>query len=239
MSDLAIITWTNTEYSDIWPPYFGRLEKHFPNFEKSYLFVNEYSDLVPERHTQLINDENDLFYKRFLKGLSEVEEEYILYMQEDHIFYDDVDHAKIEELLSFLKESEFSFIRLIKSGELYGNEIQDNIFEIPLHSPYVFSQQSAIWKKEDLVKIFNFFKPKTYRDVESYGSIAMRNLRKSGCYYHDGGEQRGSLHFDSNIFPYIATAVCKGKWNLNQYPEELGLALKEYDIDIATRGIYD
>ena len=239
MNNLALITWSNTEYSDIWPPYFGRLERHFPNFKKSYIFLNEKSDRVPERHMQLINNEKQLFYKRFLKGLNEIEEDYVLYLQEDHIFYDDVDQEKIEQLLVVLKESDYSFIRLIKSGELHGTEIEENLFEIPFHSQYIFSQQSAIWKKEDLIKIFNFFRPKTYRDVENYGTIAMRNLRKTGCYYYDGGEQRGSLHYDSGVFPYIATAVCKGKWNINQYPEELGKALKEYDIDIGIRGTYD
>ena len=239
MNNLAIVTWSNTEYSDIWPPYFGRLKKHFPNFKKSYLFLNEESELVPSEHVQLINNENDLFYKRFLKGLSEIEEEYILYMQEDHIFYSDVNQKKLEYLLNVLKKSNFSFIRLIKSGELGGTEIEESLFEIPFHSQYIFSQQSAIWKKEDLTKVFDFFRPKTYRDVENYGTIAMRTLRKTGCYYYDGGDQRGSLHYDSNIFPYVATAVCKGKWNLNQYPDELGEALKEYDIDYSIRGIYD
>ena len=120
-----------------------------------------------------------------------------------------------------------------------GDEIRGNIFEIPHSSPYMFSQQSAIWKKEKLIEIMNFYKPNTYRDVELYGSMAMNSLGLNGCYYHTPSYKRGSMHYDSEIFPYVATAVCKGKWNTNQYPDILTEALKEYSIDVNDRGIYE
>ena len=60
-----------------------------------------------------------------------------------------------------------------------------------------------------------------------------------GCYYYNNEKKRGSLHFDSSIFPYIATAVCKAKWNLKQYPLVLSKALEEYNIDYSLRGLYE
>ena len=236
--EIALITWTHNEYSDIWPMYFGRLDKHL-KYDKSYIFLDKQSNKIPDNHVQLINNDQHPWHKRFLQCLDQVEEDYILYMQEDHIFYEDVDTKKLNELFSFFKDSEYSSLRLIKSGELGGLEVKQNIFDIPTDSQYSLSQQSAIWKKQDLKEIISFYRPSTFRDVEAYGSFAMNNLNKKSCYYHCDGQQRGSLHFDSKIFPYVATAICKGKWNLKQYPDVLDKAFKEYSVNFSTRGVYE
>ena len=34
-------------------------------------------------------------------------------------------------------------------------------------------------------------------------------------------KKRGKYHYDSSVFPYICTAVIKGKWNYNEYKKEL------------------
>ncbi len=179
---------THTEYSDIWPMYFGRLDQHL-QFKKSYIFVDCRSDKVPPGHVQIVNDDSDPYYKRFLECLNRVEEDYVLYMQEDHIFYDDSNEIELERVFNYLKECEYSNIRLIKSGELGGTEITKNIFEIPNNSQYLFSQQSTIWKKKDLINLISFYKPKTYRDVELYGSIAMSSQNLKSCYYYNGEEK--------------------------------------------------
>ena len=36
-------------------------------------------------------------------------------------------------------------------------------------------------------------------------------------------------HFDSLVYPYIATAIVKGKWNFQEYPE-LKKLLDSYNI---------
>ena len=50
---------------------------------------------------------------------------------------------------------------------------------------------------------------------------------------------RGGNHYDSNVYPYIATALVRGKWNINEYPNELGNILKNYNIEINKRGIFN
>lgn len=234
---IALITWTHNEYSDIWPMYFGRLDKHV-DYSSSYVFVDKFSNKINKKHIQLINNDKSPWHKRFLHCLRQVKEDYVLYMQEDHIMYSDCDHKKLNEIFDLFKNSDFSCIRLIKSGEQGGDLISDNLFKIPKNSRYLFSQQSAIWKKEDLQEILSFYRPMTFRDVEAYGSFAMSNLNKSACYYYNDEPKRGSLHCDSSIFPYISTAVCKAKWNLKEYPVLLQQALDEYHVDCSLRGLY-
>jgi hypothetical protein len=38
------------------------------------------------------------------------------------------------------------------------------------------------------------------------------------------------------VFPHIATAFVKGKWNLKEYSHELSPLLKQFGIDINKRG---
>ena len=35
------------------------------------------------------------------------------------------------------------------------------------------------------------------------------------------GKKRGKFHCDSEYYPFIATALFKGKWTISEYPEEL------------------
>jgi len=62
-------------------------------------------------------------------------------------------------------------------------------------------------------------------------------LNLKSCYYFESKEdKRGLFHWDSNIYPYIATAVVKGKWDYECYPEELDKLLHDYGIDPDIRG---
>ena len=48
--------------------------------------------------------------------------------------------------------------------------------------------------------------------------------------------KRGVFHCDSIVFPYIATAISKGKWNTSEYKKELNFLFKEYNINPKERG---
>ena len=38
--------------------------------------------------------------------------------------------------------------------------------------------------------------------------------------WEEGDNKRGQFHWDSGVYPYFATAVVKGKWNLIFLEEE-------------------
>jgi hypothetical protein len=51
-----------------------------------------------------------------------------------------------------------------------------------------------------------------------------------------GGEKKiGLFHYESLVFPYIATAIVKGNWNFSEYPI-LKEILEECNIDPKIRG---
>ena len=50
------------------------------------------------------------------------------------------------------------------------------------------------------------------------------------------GKKRGKFHCDSEYYPFIATALFKGKWTISEYPEELKNLFAKYKIDPLIRG---
>ena len=268
LDNIAVAMWTHSSYADIWPMYFGQLEQHAP-FLKKYCIINEPSNSIPASCAQIVNTESDPYYRRFVESISQIQEEYIVYMQEDFILYGDVSPSSISKIKEFLEDSPYSFVRLIKSGVEGGEQVLETppVYEIPhscggaragnfdlRHSPeiypqgghdrpYIFSYQATIWKKQSLLNLFNFFKPKSLMEGELYGSYACLNTNTRGCYAYGGEEKRSNLHYDSDLFPFISTALHGGshgrpaKWVLSAYPKELGNLLKKYSIDPNERGI--
>ena len=63
----------------------------------------------------------------------------------------------------------------------------------------------------------------------------MNKSGKKGLYHYGNEKRRGSLHFDSNVFPYTLTGIVKSMWNTLEYPE-LTEMLNQYSIDQTIRG---
>lgn len=102
----------------------------------------------------------------------------------------------------------------------------------------MFAQQASIWKTNALIDIFENSPSQNGRmQQEPGGSAICRKLGITGLQYHNGNEiKRGIHHWDSNIYPCIATAINKGKWNLTEYHDILNPLLQTYNINVTERG---
>ena len=240
MKNVALFTWTNTEYEDVFPVYFGGIEKYFPQVEKSYVAINALSKVIDDQHHQLVNDEQNSYAERILGCLNIIEEEYVIYMQEDFLLYDKVSIRDFNKALNFLKKNEdFSCVRLIRSAaDTLEKKLATNIYKSC--DCYSAVHQASIWRKDHLVAILNLLNPNHLKDFEYAGgaSRAMHQLGyQSAFYFHESSPHRGG-HFDSVAYPYIATALIKGKWNTTEYQKEIDQLAEEYSIDINQRGTW-
>ena len=241
MNNLSIITYTHSNCKDIWNAYLSRLDKHATGIQSCML-----SDEITEEfknHIFIQYDDNKNYCQEFVRCLKEINSDFIIYMQEDFILYDDVQNHLLSDYISVLNnDPSLSYIRLIKCGDVTNVQYKDNKTLYYICEPgkqnnsiNSFSMQPTIWRKEDFIKLY------TLADAERFGrswtyTQAMNRLNMNGLYSYQGEAKRGENHYDSLVFPYVATAIVKGKWNVSEYPDELKAVSKEYRIDFNKRG---
>jgi hypothetical protein len=236
---LPQIAYTNSVCEDLWFPFQNQLFL----YSKGDISLNLITDKKPNDQTSLYNeifiyDNAESYYKVWCDALRKFECDFFIYLQEDFFIYKEIDIKKIEEYHKFLmSNSEYSFIRLLKSGALGEKKITNTLYEIESTNQDIFSMQATIWKTSDYIKLLEEVKDNKWLENEKYREAAIK-LDIKGLYHYDGEPKRGEAHYDSNVFPYIATALVRGKWNLSEYPNELGKIGKEYNIDFIKRGIY-
>lgn len=227
------VTYTNSNCSDLWDTFQKQTKKHtdLPLYMISDKEVNNIN-----LSGLFIYNNEDPYYKVWVDALSTFNSEYFIYLQEDFFLYQDVDKNKLNEYLEFLKNNpNYSFVRLLKSGDLGKTKLSDTLYEIESTNPFIFAMQATIWRTSDYIALMKRVKSFNWLENEDY-SRSMINMNMKGVYHYNNEPKRGLNHYDSNVYPYIATALVKGKWITSEYNETLTNILKENNIDINKRG---
>ena len=241
--EIALVIDTNSRYGDVWDACFGRLEKHFPKTIKKYVFTDSVDYEFQENYQQINYDDTDSYRNQFLSCIKQVAEPYFLYTSEDYILYDDVSLEKIDSFVeTLIKDPVFSFIKLIRGPEFllgkFKPDEHSDLFIIDPKDGNFFAQQASVWKTADFTKVFESSPPQNGRmQQEPGGSAICISLGFQGLQCYNGESLRGICHHDSSVYPHIATAVVKGKWNISEYRDELNEVFTEYDINPLKRGI--
>lgn len=207
--ELASITYSHSSYFDVLSLYL----KRFPG---DTLIA---ADKTYEDYETLIYDPESSYTERLIQVLEQIKYDRILYTHEDHILYRDPDWGEIQDLI----EEDIDFIRLCRTGKLILGEKRGNLYKIKRESPDAFAVQPTIWKRESFISFLKKSGPSSIWDLERNADIESLN----GSLYLDGNEKTRGGHYDSNIFPCILTAICKGKWNMSEYKEELNMIFAE------------
>jgi hypothetical protein len=242
MSNYAIVVNTHSSSIDVLKIFLNQLEKHYPN-NKVYIFTDK-GDGIDLKYNLILYNSNDKFRTQYLNSIKQVSEDFILYLNEDYILYDYVNKDKIANYLSTLENNQdISFIRLTRGPNMTTKKMDDDLFLADNKLNYFFSQTAAIWKRESLIKIHENgpdthigIGGATYGHFEIDANKVCRDLDIKGLVAYNGEKLRGMYHYDSSVFPYISTAIIKGKWNLSEYKEELSPLIKEYNINVNIRG---
>lgn len=232
---LKQVVYTNSNCSDIWEMFITQNKKH-TNID--LLVICDTKEFPIENKKNIFQYSNsDKYYNVWVDALNFFGVENFIYLQEDFVLYNNVADYKIEILKNELNESNYSFIRLIKSGVLNDKLYKKNLFEVESCNYDIFSMQPTIWKTKDYINIMKNVKESKWLETPNYRNfMCLQNI--SGLYYYDNEEKRGESHYDSSIYPYIATALVRGKWNIREYKEIINDLIKNYNIDVNKRGIF-
>jgi len=216
--NLQSIIYSNSQYYDVLDIFLEEQEKYGINKNKHILF----SDISIKDQKTIVYDNKDPYALRLLKCLQSLQCEIILFQHEDMFLYDLPNINKINDYIKFLKQSNYSFIRLCRTGNciLKQNKEINSLFEIDQNSSDFFAVQPSIWKTKDFIKFLSFGLNMSIWDLEINSSSLSLKSNILGLLHFDNENKRGG-HYDSNVWPYIATAIVKGKWNLIEYHKEM------------------
>jgi hypothetical protein len=239
LSNVACITYTTSKYADAWPIHFGQLDKHLKGI-KSYVF----SDFGSEHkfnfgaHRLVEHDDAEPYWNQYTKGLHHVEEDYVIYLQEDFFLYNDVNHALLHNAIKFLQNSDYDYVRLIRCGfqTPLNKHVKDNIFEVDMSTDDAFSMQVTLWKKNRLDELYLHVKSEKWLEGPHWNK-GCRELEIKGTFSWNGEPKVGKYHYDSIIWPHVCTAINKGQWNMDEYPMVMKNLMFEYNVDVSKRGV--
>ena len=249
---LSVVVNTHSSSSDLWSIFFSQLEKHFlePSRQQGfkgtvYVFTDD-SLGIPTKYKSVLYDKGESFRTQYLQCIKEVEDELVLYLNEDYILYDSVNLSKISEYLKILKaDPNLSFIRFTRGPNITDKKLSSDLFYLSHDQPFFYSQTAAIWRKSVLQKIHELgpnlhIGPKGVTDghFEVEANKICKDLNLQGVVAYNSEPMRGDCHYDSCVFPYTASAVVKGKWNLKEYSKELFPLLLTHQINLGERGVF-
>lgn len=230
---MKFIFYSHKDYSDIWPIMFGQAKKYLRQYDK-VLFTNEGE--APEGWEVLYYEDSLPYQQRVLSCLSKLDDETVVFHHEDMFLTATPDHEALKYFSSLVEQDCVSFIKLLRGG-YYDTLLKSNYSGL-LVSPtdMVFTIQPTVCKKKDLETMYRETPGNSIWEFESNTAKTTEKEEFTGCMaFEKGDSKRGMYHYDSSVYPYVATGVVKGKWYTSDYPEMQAI-LNDYNIDVALRG---
>lgn len=230
---------THTDCKDIWPAFFGRVNKYFPHHQKNILvndtdsFLNNYNSFIYEP---------DLDYtSRIKNSLKNFNDEVILFTHEDMILYDEPAYDTLNEFCDLIKNDKVDFIKLLKCANVVGeycfpsSDVHPNL--TPCERQYSFTIQPTLCKASKLLDVFSSCAPTNIWDFERKIDSIFTNFIHNKCFMSsfEGEAKRGQAHWDSRAYPH-GNMIFKGKWTYSEYSKEIDDLCEEYGINYKVRG---
>jgi len=220
---MKILVYTHTDVDWVWPYWYKQTDKYLSNFKK-VMFVNNATDINKD-YNCIEYDDNLKYTERVASCLNQMDdEEIVIFQHEDMFLYDSPDLDVLFEFKELVKLNKVHLIKLLRNGDtLTPSNLHSSLYLSP--NNLFFSIQPTICKVKTLKHIFSTTQGETMWEFETNAMNSPLRSQYTSCFCYDGGKKRGRNHWDGKIYPYIATALTKGKWNKAEYKQELDLIL--------------
>jgi hypothetical protein len=222
---MKIIVYTHTDVDWVTNFWFLQTKKYFKDFEK-IIFINDSNSVGDTSYKVIEYDDKLIYRKRVLSCLEKLnDDDVVMFNHEDMFLYDFPNYEKLNEMVSLVKSGSVDLIKLLRNGNTL-NKYEN--YEYLFYNYNGFSIQPTITKVKTLKKIFSEIDGDTIWSFESNSMDVVNNWGLVNLFIYDNKPKRGLNHWDSGIYPYVATAVVKGKWN-DEYKMELDNIKKSYE----------
>ncbi|MDP5231638.1 MAG: hypothetical protein NWQ38_14700 [Cellulophaga sp.] len=239
MKKYALIINTCDKFEDCWDPFFKLFETYWPDFDGQIYLNTELKDYEYKNLNiialKVAKDANGkrLTWSECLKNaLHLIEEEYVLYMQEDYFLKAPVQNDLINRYVSLMKKNEIIDCIHLTDQAVESMEPSEfeSLYDVKLNQRYRLSCQAAIWKKA--VLDFYLRNHESAWEFEEFGS--KRSAWENHKFYV---VDPNWIKIDENeILPYVFTGIIGGKWK----KEVIQLFDKfNIKIDFTKRGFHE
>ena len=215
-SNMAILVNTSDGFSDCWHPFFHLFQKYTSNLASLPIYLNterlDYSvgslNLKSTKVWSSDETERPTWSSCLIKALDCIDEEYVLYLQEDYFLTQSIHEEYVSKALEFLKNNEnFHAVYLNKYGPIFNDieYISRDIVKVPNTSGYLVSTQAAIWRRDALRSHC-----RCWENGWMFEKFATWRAKRTDAKF---ASIEPSIMDQNPIVDYIYTGVMKGKWH--------------------------
>jgi hypothetical protein len=217
VSKYAILINSCDNFEDCWQPYFKLHAKYWPdcagrlylNTEiKDYIYLG--LDIISLKVAIHESARRLTWSECLLRALEKIEEDVVLYMQEDYFLKARVNNDLVEKYVKLMiSNNQVDCIHMTDQGPpgTRSTKWDDNLFEVPRIHKDRISCQAALWRKDVLQQYL--------RPHESGWNFEWFGSKRAALFKHNFFSIDRSLvkldHFE--IIPYLFTGVIGGRWS--------------------------
>lgn len=235
--EYSILINTTDSFEDCWMPFFTLFKKYWPDYEgKIYLntetkeFIYPGLNIVSVKNNSNNPEQRITWSECLIRALNGIDNEVILYIQEDYFLKDFVKNDLVEKYVQMMhNNSEMDCIHLTDQGLINDkkSEKYEGLYTVLAKQRYLISCQTALWKKESMLSFL-----RTYENAwqfEEFGSQRAAIIKPNIF-----GVDKNWIKLDEfEIIPYIFTGIIQGRW----YEPVVALFEKhKIKIDYSVRG---
>lgn len=203
---------TCDSYEDTWEAFFKSLKRYWPSFNMTIVLNTESKNYKMEnldiKTFNLFKNKKVPWGARLIEHLKKIDTEYVLFMLDDFFLVKPVNEKMINQCIKYMDENKniavFCFHRVDDKNNIPSKKYKN--FELrPKNGKYRLNCQTAIWRRERLIKFIN--KKESPWDFEIYGSIRSRKFKDE--FYSIIPEVEEPFNY--NMYEQ-GTGICRGKW---------------------------
>ncbi|SHG28775.1 hypothetical protein SAMN05443549_103134 [Flavobacterium fluvii] len=235
-NNYSILVNTTDSFEDCWIPFFTLFKKHWPDYDgKIYLntetkvFTFPGLDIVSVQNNIQTPEKKITWSECLIAALNSIDDEIILYMQEDYFIKLHVQNDIVNEFVDVMLAEDIDCIHLTDQNSLgpFLPSNFDDLWLIDKKATYRLSCQAALWKKSVLLKYI-----RTYENPWQYEKFGTKRAQLLNHKFYSVNRDKYKLN-ENEIIPYVFTGIIRGRW----YEEVIELfEINNITIDFRIRG---
>ncbi|WP_430936220.1 hypothetical protein [Saccharicrinis sp. 156] len=240
MNSFAIFVNTCDKFDDCWDPFFKLFSEYWPNYKGKIYLNTEYKDysykdldIVALKIAEENRDAHKITWSECLRrALNKIEEDIVLYVQEDYFFKDRVKDEIVNEFAQLMiSNKDIHCIQLTDQGS--PAEIPSEykkLWKVPRFHRDRISCQASFWRRAVLNQHIRTYE--TAWNFEWWGSKRSAILDHNFYVVDPGWVEKDKFE----LIPYVFTGVIGGRW----FKEVVPLFEKHNIlVDYSKRGFFE